>query len=168
MTRARPSPDAQRTSCTAPSLVNPPAHRPHLRHGGRGGRPRLRGAGPREEVQLRRVRAEDWSGSIITILTIVGLALGIPGAVLTKLTVSGRRQADQGRPGTLHSVATAAIVIAGCCALLMSTGGFTSAFAVGLAFCGLYALPAVLVLQATHAGSEPPPDDRDHTGVTAT
>lgn len=110
--------------------------------------------------------SENWGGIIGMILTVVGLVVGIPGAVLTKLTVSGRREAERGRPGTLRTVATAAIVIAALCAFLMSTGGLTSAFAVGLVFCALYALPAVFVLQVTHAGSEPPPDDGDHPGVT--
>ena len=86
----------------------------------------------------------------------VGLVFGVAGLVvcvsvgfLRRMTVAGRREADQGRARAIRNAGATTILVAG-------LGAFYSlrfSFEAGLVACCLYALPAVFLLRATNEGA---------------
>lgn len=110
---------------------------------------------------------EPWGLFIGGFLAVVGIVVGVPAGVLTKLTVAGRRAADQGRPGVLHGLAITVVALAGIGAVGSLAGGFTFLFLVGLVLCGIYALPGVLILRATRATSRARADSNARTSQSA-
>lgn len=92
---------------------------------------------------------EPWGlviGAVMAVVAVVMLGASIP---LTVLSVRGRRDADRGRPGMLHGVAIAAVVIGGVGALGQLLTGEPVISLFGLLLWGLYALLGFQVLRST-------------------
>lgn len=92
---------------------------------------------------------EPWGLVIGGVMAVVGglmLAASIP---LSVLSVRGRRAADEGRPGTLHGVAIAAVALGGVGLLGQLSTGDPILSLFGLLFWGLYVLLGIAVLRAT-------------------
>ena len=78
-----------------------------------------------------------------------GLLVGVPLGVLRRMTVVGRREAEDGRSRPIRNAAAATVVFTGIGAVY----SLNFSFEPGLLLFGLYALPAVLLLQATREGA---------------
>ncbi|WP_159808913.1 hypothetical protein [Cellulomonas citrea] len=91
-----------------------------------------------------------WGVALGALLIGVGLAMTVADGILTVTTVRGRRVADQGWPGPLRTAAGATLVLAliGACVSLVG-GGLSPLTPAGFGVCGLYALPAIVVLSST-------------------
>lgn len=92
---------------------------------------------------------EPWGIVIGAILAAFGAVVLVAAGILTMATVRGRRAADVGRAGTLRGVSIAALVLAGLGPFGSLTSGDMSTFVVLLVPAGIYALPAIRILQTT-------------------
>lgn len=92
---------------------------------------------------------EPWGLVIGMLLMVGGGAVGVIAGIVTKLTVAGRREAEQGRPGGLRTVAIVVLAFAGVWCVATLNG-----FSVWFVFGGLYALPAVFLLRATRSSTD--------------